>query len=191
MNREGPSKDRINEMTRNNAIDALLVMRCQDGSADALDELVRRWQRPLWRYALGLTGRSDEAWEVIQEAWLGIVRGLGHLRDPALFRPWAYRIVRNRAASWVARVQRARARESEVEPDRIGSEGTGSRDHGLRAAISRLPENQRAVLTLHYLDEMPVREIAAALLIPPGTVKSRLHTARRRLREIMERESHA
>ena len=72
-------------MSRNDAIDALLVMRCQDGGADALDALVRRWQRPLWRYALGLTGRADEAWEVMQEAWLGIVRGIPGLRDPARF----------------------------------------------------------------------------------------------------------
>jgi RNA polymerase sigma factor (sigma-70 family) len=176
--------------TRDNAVDELLVLQCQDGSRAAFEKLVRRWQRPLWRYALCLTGRSDAAWEVVQEAWLGIVKGIGRLDDPALFRPWAYRIVRNRSATFVRKAQRDRARSSEADPGGLRAEERVPEGGQVQAALARLPGELRAVLTLHYLDELPVRAIAAALLIPEGTVKSRLHTARQRLREMLERNSH-
>lgn len=73
--------------------DELLVLRCQEGDQDALDELVARWQRRLFDHARRLTQQTDAAWDVVQEAWMAIVRGIGRLQDPASFRPWAYRIV--------------------------------------------------------------------------------------------------
>ena len=68
-------------------VDEILVMDCQSGRSQALDMLVGRWQKRLWRYACRLTGDSEAAWEVTQESWLGIVRGIRRLNDPARVRP--------------------------------------------------------------------------------------------------------
>jgi len=80
-------------------LDELLVLRCQDGEANAFEELVGHWQRKLLRHALHLTGDADGANDVVQEAWFAIVRGIGRIDDPARFPAWAYRIVTHKAAT--------------------------------------------------------------------------------------------
>jgi RNA polymerase sigma factor (sigma-70 family) len=176
-------------------LDEWLVLRCQDRDAEALRELVGRYQQRIWRHALYLTGQHEAAREVAQETWLAIVRGLPGLRDPAAFRAWAYRLVARRSADWIRRRQRDRAHRQHASD---GSESTATPAPApaadedelsmLRLAIRRLPPHQRSVLYLHYRDGLGVREIAAVLDIPPGTVKSRLHHARNTLRETMERK---
>lgn len=64
-------------------VDEILVMDCQSGSVKALEILVSRWQKRLWRYAYNLTGDSEMAWDITQESWLGIIKGLRRLHDPA------------------------------------------------------------------------------------------------------------
>jgi RNA polymerase sigma-70 factor (ECF subfamily) len=176
--------------TREDIADELLVMRCQDGSAAAFEELVDRWQEPLRRYALRLTGQRDGGLDVMQEAWLGIIRGIGKLRDPARFKPWAYRIVRNHSANWIKRRGKSREREESLGPDPASAERRDDGGEEVRNALRSLPADLRTVLALHYLDGLPIREIATRLDVPEGTVKSRLHYARERLRETIERNNH-
>ncbi|MHC4562902.1 MAG: RNA polymerase sigma factor [Planctomycetota bacterium] len=168
------------------ARDELIVMRCQDGDVDAMDELVARWQQPLWRHACRLVGRADAAWEVVQDSWLGIIRGLGRLDDPKRFRPWAYRIVTYKAADWIRRHKRRKAVHDELsfDPPTDGHWGDEETE-AIHAALAKVPAGQRMVLVLHYIDELPVLEIAVVLDIPEGTVKSRLHNGRARLRELL------
>jgi RNA polymerase sigma-70 factor (ECF subfamily) len=165
-------------------IDELLVMECQDGSAKALEALVARWQKRLWRYAYRLTGSTEGAWEVTQESWLGVVRGLSGLNDPARFRPWVYQIVTRKARDWIARSAKARRRRTEAvaeEPAPSPRENQETADE-LQSVMTRLPEPERTVLTLYYLEDLSVAEIAHVLGIPAGTVKSRLHAARKELK---------
>ncbi len=195
MNRRPRSRDQTNRMARSqdDIFDEWLVLRCQDGEADALRELVTRWQPRLLRHARHLVGQSDEAGEVVQEAWLAIIRGIPRLRDPAAFRSWVYRIVSRRCADWVRRRQRDRAitPQTTTAPDTPAPTTVADSDcdelTDLRCAIRHLPAQQRTVLALHYLDGLSVREVAGALDIPQGTVKSRLHHARNTLREVIER----
>ena len=93
--------------------DELLVLQCQEGDGDALKALIARWQPRLARLAWRLTGESEAARDVVQDAWLAIVRGLKRLDDPARFRWWAYRIVTNKCADWIRRrsVRRIAAQE--------------------------------------------------------------------------------
>jgi RNA polymerase sigma-70 factor (ECF subfamily) len=183
-------------MTRSprNILDEWLVLRCQDRDAEALRELVGRYGHRIWRHALYLTGQHEAAREVAQETWLSIVRGLPHLRDPATFRTWAYRIVARRSADWIRRRQSDRAHAQHAsgagEPATPAPPSRADEDEltVLRHAIRQLPPHQRSVLYLHYRDELGIREIAAVLGIPPGTVKSRLHHARNALRETLERK---
>ncbi len=62
--------------------DEILVLDCQSGSLGALESLVSRWQKRLWRHAYCLTGDAEAAWDVTQESWLGIIRGIAQLSDP-------------------------------------------------------------------------------------------------------------
>ena len=76
--------------------DELLVLRCQEGDAEAFELLVGRWQRQLWRHAWRLTGDEGTAWDVVQETWIGISRGIARLADASAFPAWAYQIVSNK-----------------------------------------------------------------------------------------------
>jgi len=173
--------------------DELLVLQCQDGDAAAIKSLISRWQPKLTRLAWRLTSDRESAHDIVQDAWMSIVRGLHRLDDPARFRAWAYRIVKNKCADWVRRrvVRRdaaAEARDTVVEAvhDEACDSATAERD-ALRQALIAMPEEQRAILSLHYLDGMRLSEIAIVFGVPLGTVKSRLHHARNKLKDILER----
>lgn len=175
--------------------DELLVLRCQAGDGEALRALVKRWQPRLGRVARHLTGDREAAGDVLQDAWLAIVRGIRRLDDPARFRTWAFRIVTNRCTDWVRRrvVRRkfvADARNAGV-PTRVDDSGesdSGADVARLRDALTELPEDQRTAVALHYLEGMGIAEIGRVLDVPVGTVKSRLFHARERLRIAMERD---
>ncbi len=173
--------------------DELLVLRCQDGAEDALKTLIARWQPRLGRLAWRLTGEREAARDIVQDAWLSIVRGLRRLDDPARFRSWAYRILGNKCADWTRRrvAQRRITRELQAtatdcsEP--LEDRGSANDVTRIRVALTTLPDDQRAILSLRYLDEMAVAEIAGVLSVPAGTVKSRLFHARTRLKRALER----
>jgi RNA polymerase sigma-70 factor (ECF subfamily) len=167
-------------------IDEILVMDAQTGSVKAMESLVRRWQKRLWQYAYDLTGRADAAWDVTQDGWLGIVRGIRRLQDPAHFKAWAYRIVTNKANDWISReIRKARLQPHAVEPQTTGGETPAiETSNDLRDLLHRLSDRSRAVLTLHYIERFGVAEIAGILRIAKGTVKSRLHTARKELKQL-------
>ena len=175
------------------AYDELLVLKCQDGDAPALDELVSRWQGRFVGHACRLTGQPEAARDAVQEAWLAIVRGLGRLDDPARFGPWAYRIVGNKAIDWVRRQGRRRRIDQELldtqrrQEDLSRRDSTGDREHELLVqALHALAPDRQALLGLYYQDGFSVREIAEILEIPAGTVKSRLFHARHQLKEALE-----
>jgi len=176
--------------------DEWLVLRCQEGDAAALGELIERWQPRLLRQAARLTGTADGAADVVQNAWLAIIRGLGGLNDPACFRRWAYRIVGFKSADWVRGRQRDRAHaqslavESPNTPSSPASPSEAQEEIAvLRAAMKTLSPDQQMILAMFYLEEMPLAEIAQALALPLGTVKSRLHYARLALKDILERST--
>jgi len=178
---------------RERATDELLVLRCQEGDAGAFDELIGRWQERLWRHAWRLTGSRDAAWDAIQEAWITVSRDIRGLKDAAAFPAWAYRIASNRCHDRLRRdCRRRRAEEAYAEQaDRVENETRGAHPHsaGLDEALSQLPGRDRAILSLRYQEEFAVAEIAEILHVPPGTVKSRLHYARERLRHYLEEPS--
>ena len=173
---------------RERLLDELLVLRCREGSREALQQLAGRWQERLWRHARRLTGHPDVAWDVLQEAWISIAGSLVRLDDPAGFGRWAYTIVSRRAADW-------HRRNGDAHPERLddGPEPAAPPDEGrpvveaVRGALGRLPGDQRAILALRYVDGFDVATVASVLGVPEGTAKSRLHTAREHLREIIER----
>jgi RNA polymerase sigma-70 factor (ECF subfamily) len=171
-------------------IDEILVLDCQSGSVGALETLVSRWQRRLWRHAYCLTGDAEAAWDVTQESWLGIIRGIDQLGDPARFPAWAFRIVTHKASDWLRQRKKTRqAAEGELE-DRPVGDGPQRRDTAidLFGVLLRLPSEYRSVLSLYYIEGFGIAEVAGSLRIPEGTVKSRLHAARAAFRELWQSE---
>ncbi len=181
----------------------LLVLRAQAGQRDAIGLLVRMWYERLLRHARRTTGTEDAALDVLQEAWLEICRGLHQLDDPARFGPWAYRIVTRRCARWVHKQQRRRQVEqahfehAQIEQAQSSAHGerTSEADatarsdttDAVRTALRRLPAEQQAILELRYVEDFSIEQIATALGIAAGTVKSRLFHARQHLRNFLKK----
>ena len=170
--------------------DELLVLRCQEGDATALDQLILRWQERLWRHAWRLTGAEDAAWDALQETWTVVARDVGRLGDVAAFPAWVYRITSNKSRDWVRRQSRRRRAEEAYSDQARQRHEESAAQHieaaNLREALAQLPGDDRAILALHYNERFTVSEIADILHIPAGTVKSRLHYARGRLRRFLE-----
>ncbi|MGA2179233.1 MAG: sigma-70 family RNA polymerase sigma factor [Verrucomicrobiota bacterium] len=169
-------------------IDQILVMDAQSGRREAFEMLVSRWQKRLWWHAFNLTGCTEAAWDITQESWLDIVRGLARLKDPAKFGSWAYRIISNKAYDWRCR----NGRESspgivpEDQPTPAAEQGKHETASDVHDILRRLPTRSQVVLNLYYLEGFDVAEIAGILGAPEGTVKSRLHTARAEFRKHWE-----
>ena len=172
------------EPQRSHAEDQLLVMEAQDGDVRAMEALVRRWQKRLWKHALRLTNDTHAAWDVTQQTWLGIIKGLRRLNDPARFRAWAYRITTNQAMDWLKK-NRCSAKSIADHPEPKSPEKA---DLGLTELLPKLDLKKRLVLSLFYLEKLTLSEISAALGIPIGTVKSRLHNARQELKELWQHD---
>ncbi len=165
-------------------VDEILVMDCQSGSAKAMEILVSRWQKRLWRYAFRLTADCEAAWDITQESWLGIIRGISRLNDAARFRSWAYRIVTNKTNDWIKKSRAVKRTDITQLADHQQPE---KKDTGVRELLERLDMRKRVVLSLYYFEQLTVPEIAAALKIPKGTVKSRLHNAGNELKELWQK----
>ena len=161
--------------------DQLLVMDAQDGSARAMDGLVKRWQKRLWRHARRLTGDREAAWDVTQSAWYDIIRRLRKLHDPAGFPAWAYKITTCKSIDWIKKKKRNKSVPLE-DLEVMASDVKTTSD--IEEFIAKLDIDKRAVLSLYYFEELSIAEISEILKIPAGTVKSRLHTARNELKKL-------
>jgi RNA polymerase sigma-70 factor (ECF subfamily) len=173
--------------------EAFLVLRAQSGDREALDALLASVQEPLYRYLLSLVGGRHPAEDALQETFVRVYRKLTWLREPALFRPWAYRIATREAfrqlkreRPWAEQVRDEGAlREVAAPPPR--EEFAHELSARLRETVATLSPASRAVVVLYYLHEMSLEETAAVLGVPLGTVKSRLayglESLRRRLKK--------
>jgi len=170
--------------------DATLVRRTIRGDAAAYGVLVARYQRPAYAVAFGVTRRHEDAEDAAQESFVVALERISDCRDPAKFGGWLLSIVRNRARNLL---RREGLREGERLPPSLASPVAGpdreterSELRGLLSeALGSLSETQREIVLLHDLEGWKHREIAEALEMPPGTVRSHLHFARKRLRELL------
>ena len=165
-------------------IDEILVMDAQSGSSKAMEMLVSRWQKRLWQHAYRLTSDAEAAWDVTQQSWLGIVKGLRKLHDPASFKAWAYRITTNKSINWIKRAEAARRIKIEDIQDRHHEDEA---ETGVRELMEKLDVKKKVVLSLYYFEQLSVAEIGSVLKVPAGTVKSRLSNARKELKELWQK----
>jgi len=175
-------------------VETYLVTCARLGDRAARRQLVARYHEKFLRHAYRLLGEAEHAKDVVQDGWIEILRGLPRLRDDAAFPAWAFRIVTRKCAKHIAGQQKRRAALKAVSNE-LASNDPDSCDCELladcgpvRAALANLPAGHRAAVALFYLEEMSVAEVAVALEIPVGTVKTRLMNARRKLRAALNGE---
>ncbi len=157
------------------------------GRRSDLGALVTLCDARLRAHARRLCDDPDTARDIVQDAWITIARALPGLRDDHAFLAFALRIVTRAAAKDLGRKRRRRIADAGFAQTRPNSEppACGS---DLKAAINALAASQRAALALFYLDGLSIAEVALALDIPQGTVKTRLMSARARLKAHLEGE---
>jgi RNA polymerase sigma-70 factor (ECF subfamily) len=165
------------------------VLCAQSGDREALNELLKAVQEPLYHYIFSLVRERHLAEDILQEVFLRIYRKLGWLREPELFRPWAYRIATHetfrrlkREQRWTDQVRDEDALKAIPAPlarEEFASELVAQ----LPQLVASVSPASRAVIVLYYLHEMSLDEVAAVLGIPVGTVKSRLTYGLERLRQ--------
>jgi RNA polymerase sigma factor (sigma-70 family) len=166
------------------------VERLKRGDRAALNDLYTTYAHPAVRIAFSVTGSEAAAEDAVQEAFIQVIRSVSTLRDPASFRPWFYRIVVNAAKRLSRNTFRSiplelgrhdRSDPSAITPDEAVVEAEEIKL--LWAAITELDEAHRVPIVLRYFIKLSEHEIAEILRIPAGTVKSRLHTARKTLHQ--------
>lgn len=171
------------------------VLRLQQGDLSALDELYHLHAETALRTAYIITRSQVSAEDAVQDAFVEVIHHAHNLRDPQAFRAWFYRIVVNKAKRasrrsvlrWlpVDLLHHDKADPSAIPPDEAVTHAAELAE--VSRALDELPAPHRLPLTLRYFTGLSEAEIAAALNIPAGTVKSRLHHGRKQLQATLAR----
>ncbi|MEQ8554175.1 MAG: sigma-70 family RNA polymerase sigma factor [Cyclobacteriaceae bacterium] len=176
----------------NQVFEELLVLNARNGDSQAIDLLVKRWNGRIRNQIYRHTQNTAVSGDISQEVWIAIYKNISSLKDVRKFGVWALSIASRKAIDWIRRNQVDRKREGIREM--VATEMAADSDHDdqemlikrLRQALKSLPEDQRMILSLYYLESLPVPDIATILAIPSGTVKSRLYYARENLKQIIK-----
>lgn len=184
--------------------DEELVARSIGGDSESFNQLVLRWERPIYALAYRTIGREEDARDVCQETFLRAFRALPGFRGQAKFSSWLYRIALNLCRDWVRRERRAPVVQAPEDVDIIemaasaepseSIEDLVARNDLSRAverAMARLPEEQRTAIVLKEYHGLTFQEIADLLGCPLSTVKTRLYQGLTVLRRDLARNTKA
>lgn len=182
--------------------DEELVTRATAGDLESFNQLVARWERPIYALAYRTLGREEDARDVAQEAFMRAFRGLRGFKGQAKFSSWLYRITLNLCRDWIRRERRApvvslpegtdptdladqRAAPTESVEDLVARREMSD---AVARAMAELPEEQRAAILLKEYHGLTFQEIADMLGCPLSTVKTRLYQGLSVLRRRLERQ---
>ena len=176
-----------------------LIRRCKRGDKAAFEEIVKTYMKRAYFAALSLVGNHEDALDLSQEAFANAYRFIRRFDTEHNFYPWLYRIVKNLCMSHLRKKKRRdtilpREGDPEIafETTPAGEEPSlipesGEMKEMLWKAIRALPESEREVIVLKHFQDMSYKQIAASVNCPIGTVMSRLYSARKHLREKMQK----
>jgi RNA polymerase sigma-70 factor (ECF subfamily) len=192
-------------MSDNFQTDSLLIERVQRGDRGSLNELVLKYQDRAYQYAYRLTRNPEEAADTVADAFVRVNNAIKNFKGQSSFSTWLYRIITN---CYLDRKKKEKNRltvsldapinqgEDEVsreieDPGRTPDEDVirSEREAVLQRALAKLPEFQKAMIVMYHAEQLSYEEIAEALDLPLGTVKSRLNRARLSLRELLEKDA--
>ena len=168
--------------------DEELVARSIGGDLDSFNQLVLRWERPIYALAYRVIGREEDARDVTQEAFLRAFRALGGFKGQAKFSSWLYRITLNLCRDWIRRERRTPIAQAPEGVDLVELAGETAPSESIEELVSRrqlgravekamalLPEEQRTAIILKEYHGLTFQEIADLLDCPLSTVKTRLY----------------
>lgn len=174
-------------------VDTATVQAARRGDADAWDALFRTHQLPLYVFVIKMVRNETTALDLVQETFIAATKYLGSLKNDERFVSWLFSIARQKCAGhW------RKHREMESLPEDLGVVEKGlpgdwlvaaEQESQLNEQIGKLPDPHREVIILFFLKEFSIEEIAVITDSRPGTVKSRLHYAKKTLRKLLESEN--
>ena len=165
-----------------------LALRCQSGEKDAFEDLIAVMERPLLYYAMTLTGSQDSALDVLQDVWMKVFRGIAKLKDPESLRSWLYSITHGIAVDRIRKsYSREQAEQVKLDEFQEAEEPSFSEEDAatIHRALSEIGVKHREVLVLHFLEDLSMAEIAKVVGCTEGTVKSRIHYAKRAMKKAL------
>ena len=181
--------------------DEELVALSMGGDVESFNQLVLRWERPIYALAYRVIGREEDARDVVQETFLRAFRGIGNFRGQAKFSSWVYRIALNLCRDWIRRERRAPilpAPEGVDVVELAAEQGPAESIEDLVARndiskvvadlMTRLPEEQRTAIVLKEYHGMTFQEIADLQGVPLSTVKTRLYQGLTVLRRHLQQQ---
>jgi RNA polymerase sigma-70 factor (ECF subfamily) len=174
-------------------IEHLPVLQARTGDAAAWDVLFRRFQLPLYVYVFELVRDEQTTLDIVQETFINAVRHIGSLRDDTKFGSWLFGIAHQKCVQrWRKQARDEMLREEfagepiqlETAPDDLLIRE--EQEAEFMRLLNKLPAPQRSVLLLHFVEDFSLEEIAGITGVSIGTVKSRLHYAKKSLRQLLE-----
>ena len=157
-----------------------------------MNELLKLWYPKLLRYSARQLNDGDAAKDVVQETLVLIAKRIRKLKDPVAFPRWSYQILHRRGVDYQRSEIRRRARETKTAQPETSNAAEAAPEFEIdtqqtvQGALTELDSDSYTVVHLFYLHDLSLREIATICSIPVGTVKSRLHTARGKLKKLLE-----
>jgi RNA polymerase sigma-70 factor (ECF subfamily) len=183
------------------ATDEELVARAQGGDVDSFNQLILRWERPIYALAYRVLGREEDARDVSQEAFLRAFRALPGFKGQAKFSSWLYRIALNLCRDWIRKHRRAPVQQMPEGVDPVEMAGETGPAESIEDLVARkelsaavgevmalLPEEQRTAIILKEYHGMTFQEIADLQGCPLSTVKTRLYQGLTVLRRHLEQQ---
>lgn len=178
---------------KDRALDAFLAAGAAAGDQALTGRLIKRWTPRLSAFAWRLTGAAEGVDDIVQDSWIEILGGLARLRAAEAFPAFAFRITQRRCVRMIQAKQADRrlsaALEAAPEPPAVDPDIGADAANAVRL-LADLPADQHAALWLHHIEGLSIREIALALDVPAGTVKTRLMHGRRKLAVLLEGGDH-
>ncbi len=168
--------------------DEWIVLRCQAGEEGAFEDLIRLMQHPLLYYATKVTGNPEMALDVLQDVWFKVFREIRRLQNPGSLRPWLYRIAHGIAVDRTRqRISWERTQEAHIAGLSESEDVSFTREDAaaIHEALNELGTKHREVLVLYFLEEFSLAEIAMVIGCSEGTIKSRLHYAKKEMKQIL------
>lgn len=170
----------------------LLVIRAKRGDAAAFEEIVRELERPMFYYVRRLVSSDADGWDIMQEVWVKVFRGINSMRETKKFRVWLYSIAHNTVMSHQRAAYRSQAILDDASVPETAAEADPNPDpedaERVHLALDQIDPGFREVLTLRFLEDLSVDETAEIVGVPSGTIKSRLFHAKKALKRLLSKE---
>jgi RNA polymerase sigma-70 factor (ECF subfamily) len=169
-----------------NSRDRALVDRCRKGDRQALEALIREYQKPVYNAAYRILGNPDDAADATQAAFLKVFENLDRYDPNYKLFSWIYRIAVNESINQIKRIRKLESLEEDSVADSVGPDSTaesGDLARWIQDGLMALTDEYRTVVVLRHFSDLSYREISDVLEIPEKTVKSRLYSARQSMKE--------